>query len=151
MLREFNVKLNEVTMLSVISASAQLGSIESGRWVHSYVRNIGFHTRVYVTTALIYMYCKCGDLDDACHVFDNMQERDIVSWNAMIAGSSMHGKSKEALLFSELIELEFQNTDITFISAGLLDEAYGLWNPAWPRSNLAHGDGDKLELANDSC
>ncbi|XP_031493940.1 pentatricopeptide repeat-containing protein ELI1, chloroplastic [Nymphaea colorata] len=120
MLREFNMKPNEVTMLSVISACAQLGSIESGRWVHSYVRNIGLHTRVRVNTALIDMYCKCGDWDDACYVFDNMQERDIVSWNAMIAGYAMHGKSKEALqLFSELTELEFQPTDITFI--GLLN------------------------------
>ncbi|CAN6482442.1 unnamed protein product [Victoria cruziana] len=130
LLREVNVKPNEATMLSVISACGQLGSIESGRWVHSYVRNIGIHKRVRVSTALIDMYCKCGDLDDACHVFDDMQERDIVSWNAMIAGYAMHGKSKEALqLFSELIELGFQPTDITFIGllnacshAGLVNE-----------------------------
>ncbi|XP_058081413.1 pentatricopeptide repeat-containing protein ELI1, chloroplastic [Magnolia sinica] len=121
---------NEVTMLSVLSACAQLGALELGKWVHSYMEINGIQFNVQVGTALIDMYCKCGSLDDACSVFDKIVNKDIVAWNSMIVGYAMHGHSQEALeQFSQLCCLGLRPTDITFIGvlnacshAGLVEE-----------------------------
>lgn len=131
-------KADEVTVVTVLSAVAQLGSLESGKWVHSYVenhrRNIGFSVRV--GTALVDMYYKCGSLEDACLVFDKMPEKDVVAWNSMIAGYAMHGHSQKALeLFYKLRNTKLKPTDITFIGvlnacshAGLVQKGRELFN-----------------------
>lgn len=47
--------------------------------------------------ALISMYSRCGDIDEAQRVFDGMKERDIITYNSMISGLAMHGKSIDAI------------------------------------------------------
>ncbi|KAJ4812534.1 hypothetical protein LUZ62_025100 [Rhynchospora pubera] len=125
---------NEVTILSVLSAIAQIGCSSSGKWVHSFIKNkdnrIQLNTKV--GNALIDMYYKCGNLEDACLVFDTMKEKDVVVWNTMIAGYAMHGQSQKALeLFDMLRFRGLWPTDITFIGvlnacshAGLVEQGY---------------------------
>ncbi|PIA27030.1 hypothetical protein AQUCO_08300008v1 [Aquilegia coerulea] len=110
------MKPNEVTVLSILSACGQLGAIESGRWMHSYIENNGIRLNVQVGTALIDMYCKSGSVEDAELMFDRIKNKDVVAWNSMIIGYAMHGFSQEALqLFSRMCALGFQPSDITFI------------------------------------
>jgi pentatricopeptide repeat protein len=123
---------NEVTILSVLSAIAQLGCVTSGKWVHSFINNK--HNRIVlnakVGNTLIDMYYKCGSLEDACLVFDEIKKKDIVVWNSMIAGYAMHGQSQKALkLFDMLRARGLWPTDITFIGvlnacshAGLVEQ-----------------------------
>eukprot|EP00268_Persea_americana_P045873 TRINITY_DN4700_c1_g1_i2.p1 TRINITY_DN4700_c1_g1~~TRINITY_DN4700_c1_g1_i2.p1 ORF type:complete len:632 (+),score=94.95 TRINITY_DN4700_c1_g1_i2:125-2020(+) len=121
---------NEVTFPSVLSACAQLGALESGKWLHSYIKSNRIRLNVQVSTALIDMYCKCGSLEDACLVFDKIVNKDVVAWNSMITGYAMHGHSREALqLFSQMCSLGLRPTAITFIGvlsacvhAGLVEE-----------------------------
>lgn len=95
------VRPNEITVLAVLSSCGQLGALESGRWVHSYIENrkIGVGVEVRVGTALVDMYCKCGSLEDARKVFDRIGGRDVVAWNSMIMGYAIHGFSEEAFKF----------------------------------------------------
>ncbi|KAL2906377.1 Pentatricopeptide repeat-containing protein ELI1 chloroplastic [Bienertia sinuspersici] len=124
------LKPNEVTLLPVLSACGQLGALELGKWVHSYIVSNKIQVNVHVGTALIDMYAKCGGLEDARLVFDGITCKDVVAWNSMIVGYAMHGFSKEALqLFDELRRMGFRPTDITFIGvlnacahAGLVPE-----------------------------
>ncbi|KAK8953511.1 Pentatricopeptide repeat-containing protein [Platanthera guangdongensis] len=124
------VKPNEVTILSVLATVSQLGSLDTGKWAHSYAKSSRIPFTVRLCTALIDMYCKCGSLQDACSVFDSIQDKDVVAWNSMIVGYAMHGKSCEALrFFSEMSKAKVQPTDITFIGvlnacshAGLVKE-----------------------------
>ncbi|XP_077215433.1 tetratricopeptide repeat (TPR)-like superfamily protein [Tasmannia lanceolata] len=135
MLSAKDVRPNEVTVLSVLSACGQLGSLESGKWLHSYIEANKIKFSVRVGTALIDMYCKCGSLDDACSVFDKIVDKDVVAWNSMIVGYAIHGLSQEALqLFSRMRGWSFQPTDITFIGvlnacshAGLVEEGRGFF------------------------
>ena len=41
--------------------------------------------------------CKCGNIDLARQIFENMSERDLVLWNIMIDGHGMHRSGKDAL------------------------------------------------------
>ncbi|GAB4846936.1 Pentatricopeptide repeat-containing protein eli1, chloroplastic [Ancistrocladus abbreviatus] len=113
---EAKVKPNEVTVLSVLSACAQLSALELGRWLHSYLVNNGIQINVHVGTSLVDMYSKCGSLEDARLVFDSINCKDVVAWNSMIVGYAMHGFSQEALqLFNNMCMEGFRPTDITFI------------------------------------
>ncbi|KAJ7952799.1 Pentatricopeptide repeat [Quillaja saponaria] len=130
------VKPNEITVLSVLSACGQIGALESGKWLHSYIKNNGIRINVHVGTALVDMYCKCGSLEDARMVFDRITDKDAVAWNSMIVGYAMHGSSQEAFqLFNEMCRIGHQATDITFIGiltacghAGLVNNGWGFFN-----------------------
>ncbi|PAN09227.1 hypothetical protein PAHAL_2G006100 [Panicum hallii] len=125
------VEPDEVSVVLALSAVAQLGTTESGKWLHSFVKNsprVRLNARV--GTALIDMYYKCGSLEDAIAVFDGLHDKDIVVWNAMINGYAMHGHSRKAIeMFNQLRAQGLWPTDITFIGvlnacshSGLVDE-----------------------------
>ncbi|KAJ4960814.1 hypothetical protein NE237_020724 [Protea cynaroides] len=121
---------NEVTLLSVISACAQAGAIETGKWVHRYIERSGIKLDVYLSNCLIDMYSKGGSLQDARKVFDAMDKRTVVSWNSMIAGFATHGCGEDAvLLFENMDRAGVEPNDITYIAilsackhAGLIEE-----------------------------
>eukprot|EP01018_Ginkgo_biloba_P031205 Gb_32921 [translate_table: standard] len=125
-----SMKPDLVTTLSVLPACAQLGALQQGKWIHGYIIRNGFESDVYVGTALIDMYAKCGDLELARQLFDSMSQRNVVSWNAMIVGYGMHGHGEDALaLFPKMQQTSMEPNDVTFISllsacshAGLVDE-----------------------------
>ena len=110
------VRPNEITVVAVLSSCGQVGALECGKWVHSYVENNGIKVNVRVGTALVDMYCKCGSLEDARKVFDVMEGKDVVAWNSMIMGYGIHGFSDEALqLFHEMCCIGVKPSDITFV------------------------------------
>ncbi|CAH8323116.1 unnamed protein product [Eruca vesicaria subsp. sativa] len=131
LLAEGKPKPDEITAVATLSACSQIGALESGRWIHVLIERSGIRVNVKVCTALIDMYSKCGSLEEAVSVFNDTTRKDIVAWNAMIAGYAMHGYSQEALrLFDEMQgTVGLQPTDITFIGtlqacahAGLVEE-----------------------------
>ncbi|KAJ4957371.1 hypothetical protein NE237_024482 [Protea cynaroides] len=78
---------NETTLVSVLTACAGLGKFDRGKWVHSYIRENGrIRPEVLLSTSLLTMYAKCGAMDSAREVFDEMPERSVVSWNSLIMG-----------------------------------------------------------------
>ncbi|KAH7298516.1 hypothetical protein KP509_25G047500 [Ceratopteris richardii] len=67
--------------------------------------------------ALLDMYARCGSLDEARNLFDNLSSKDVVSWGAMIAGYVQHKSGLSALkLFKEMQEKGIEPTNITFLS-----------------------------------
>jgi pentatricopeptide repeat protein len=118
-MEEAGMRPNELTVVAVLAACADLGALDLGRRVHEYSNQSGFRRNVHISNTLIDMYLKCGCLANARRVFEEMEERTIVSWSAMIAGLAMHGQAEEALrLFSEMIQIGVKPNDVTFI--GLL-------------------------------
>ncbi|PWA55478.1 tetratricopeptide repeat (TPR)-like superfamily protein [Artemisia annua] len=116
MLGEKMSRPDEVTLLMVLSACGQVGVLESGRWVHSYMQNSGMQMNVHLGTALIDMYGKCGSLEDARVVFDKLKNKDVIAYNSMITCYAMHGHCQEALqLFSDMCRMHTRPTDISFI------------------------------------
>lgn len=110
------VRPNEVTLVCVLSACSQLGALELGRWVHSYVGKYGIQLNVFLGSALIDMYCRCGSLEDARKVFAEMPHRDVVSYNAMIGGLALHGRSSDAVeLFQTMVARGLRPTAATFV------------------------------------
>lgn len=117
--REDGLRPNEVTVVAVLAACADLGDLEFGRRVHRFANERGFQGNVHVCNTLIDMYVKCGCLEEGYRVFNAMKERTVVSWSSMIAGFAMHGHGDKALeLYGEMIRLGIKPNHVTFV--GLL-------------------------------
>lgn len=124
------VKPDWISLVAVLPASAQLGALEVGKWIHFYAAKNGFLVKTCVCNALIEMYSKCGSLNEAWQVFDQMSERDVISWSTMIGALANHGRAHEALgLFQEMLRATVEPNEITFVGllsacghAGLLEE-----------------------------
>ncbi|XP_022716711.1 pentatricopeptide repeat-containing protein At5g66520-like [Durio zibethinus] len=129
-MEKIGMQANEVTVVAVLAACADLGALELGRRVHEYSKRNGFGRNVRVLNTLIDMYVKCGCLEEARRVFGEMDEQTVVSWSAMIQGLAIHGQAQEALsFFSMMIEMGLKPNGITFIGLlhacshmGLVDE-----------------------------
>lgn len=111
-----NVRPNEFTVVSLIRACTEMGSLKLGKWMHNFALNNGFELGPFLGTALIDMYSKCGSLDDARRVFDMMQVKNLATWNAMITSLGVHGLRNEALaLFQEMKKANEVPDAITFV------------------------------------
>lgn len=69
----------------ILKACAQLKSFHVGCVVHKDVVVFGWDPSLIVCNSLLDMYAKCGDVGSAGKVFDEMPQRDVFSWNSMMA------------------------------------------------------------------
>ncbi|XP_028769925.1 pentatricopeptide repeat-containing protein At5g48910-like [Neltuma alba] len=130
MQQQSNLVPNDVTLVSVLSACAQLGALDLGKWIDRFIKRNKIKLSLFLGNSLADMYAKCGCIGDARHVFDSMQEKDVTSWTIIITGLAMHGHANEAFIcFREMIENGLRPSDITFMGlltacthAGLVDE-----------------------------
>lgn len=111
------VMANCVTISSVLSVCAELAALNLGRELHGYaVRNL-MGDNILVGNGLINMYMKCGDFREGHLVFDNIKDRDLISWNSLIGGYGMHGLGENALrTFGEMIRAGMKPDNITFVA-----------------------------------
>lgn len=115
---ESDIECDVLTMVTIVNLCSSLPAPEHGEQLHSLIIKKGFaNCSVVLDTALVDMYSKCGEIKKARTVFNNMNEKNIVSWNAMISGYSKHGCSREALiLFKEMQKGGISPNEVTFLS-----------------------------------
>ncbi|OWM73670.1 pentatricopeptide repeat-containing protein At2g27610 [Punica granatum] len=135
--RERCIRPNEYTFSSVINACAgPTAGAEQGRQLHGCSIKSGFSNALVVSSALVTMYAKRGNIENANKVFRRQRERDSVSWNSMISGYAQHGDGKKALeVFEEMKSQNIAMDSVTFIGvisacthAGLLEEGERYFN-----------------------
>ncbi|CAI0419252.1 unnamed protein product [Linum tenue] len=100
------VELDGVTVVSILPACGHLKELEVGKLVHLLVKEKGLDRKLEVLNALVDMYSKCGEMEEARMVFDEMLERDIVSWTTMINGYVLNGEARTALNFCSVMQTE---------------------------------------------
>ncbi|KAM3407189.1 hypothetical protein ACQJBY_000932 [Aegilops geniculata] len=130
-MRQAGARPDKITLVGVLSACAAVGALELGTELDSYASQRGLYSNVYVGTALVDMYSKCGDLTRAIQVFEKLPCKNEASWNALICGLAFNGQGHEAIRQFELMRKEegLRPDDITFIGvlsacvhAGLLKD-----------------------------
>ncbi|XP_072993353.1 pentatricopeptide repeat-containing protein At2g20540-like [Typha latifolia] len=113
-----DVKPNEATFVSVLTACAGLGELDRGKWVHYLIRDRYrcIESDVLLSTVLLTMYAKCGVMELAREVFDSMVERNVASWNSLIIGYGLHGQAGKALeVFMEMEKKGPRPNETTFV------------------------------------
>ncbi|XVF58300.1 hypothetical protein PTKIN_Ptkin07bG0054000 [Pterospermum kingtungense] len=110
-------KPDEVTMLSLLNACADLGDLQVGikiHWSLSQMVTSGFN--VLLGNALIDMYAKCSSIGRALEVFREMREKDVSTWNSVIGGLALHGHAEESInLFTQMRRSKVRPNEITFV------------------------------------
>nr|UPT48378.1 pentatricopeptide repeat protein AaPPR5 [Agave angustifolia] len=85
------------TYSSALKACAKGEEVRYGKWIHGSANKTRAMSNVFVGSALVDMYMRCGYVKDAFRVFETMPERNFVSWKAMIIGYAKNGHCREAL------------------------------------------------------
>ncbi|KAL6206030.1 hypothetical protein ACLB2K_023281 [Fragaria x ananassa] len=148
MMQESGFKPNQITVTSLLPACKDLESLRAGKEVHSYIFRNCLMNDLASTTALVFMYAKCGELELSRRVFSLMPEKDTVAWNTMIIGNSMHGNGGEALLlYRNMLESGVKPNSVTYTGvlcgcshSRLVDEGIKVFESM--RDHLVEPDAD---------
>ncbi|XP_073310154.1 putative pentatricopeptide repeat-containing protein At5g37570 [Primulina huaijiensis] len=125
------VKPDEFVMVSLMSACSQLGSLELAKWIESYMSNGSFDfKRPHVAAALVDMNAKCGNMERATFLFEEMPRHDLISFCSMIQGLTTHGSGAQAVqLFDRMLDEGIRPDAVAFTviltacsRAGLVDD-----------------------------
>ncbi|XP_040255767.1 pentatricopeptide repeat-containing protein At3g20730 [Aegilops tauschii subsp. strangulata] len=109
---------NQFTYGSMASACAAAGCVRSGEQVHACTAKGRFAGDMFVQSALMDMYLRCGSVADARRMFAAMERKDVVSWNALLRGFVERGHCSDALgLLSSMLREEMLPDHFTFGSA----------------------------------
>ncbi|KAG7025541.1 Pentatricopeptide repeat-containing protein, partial [Cucurbita argyrosperma subsp. argyrosperma] len=130
MAKHYNFKLrpDAITLVNVLPACASTFATQHGRQVHGFAVRSGLVDDVFVGNALVDMYAKCSKMNEANKVFEQMKEKDVVSWNALVTGYSQIGSFDDALsLFKRMQEEDIELNVVTWsaVIAGYSQRGHG--------------------------
>ena len=100
---------HEIDLVALLKSCAKQKNLSKGAKLHTYItlmKGSWLRENVYIGSALVNMYAKCGDLEKAQKVFDELPSRNVVSWNALIGGYVQEGYHEKGLLVYENMRRE---------------------------------------------
>lgn len=116
-MRSEGVMPNQVTAVNALAACAGRGALDLGVWIHEHLRRSGWELDVILGTALIDMYGRCGQIKKAMHVFEEINEKNVFTWNAVIKGLALSKNGSEAVnWFLKMKDEGVQPDDVTLIA-----------------------------------
>ncbi|KAI5581490.1 hypothetical protein POPTR_007G022500v4 [Populus trichocarpa] len=109
--------LDAYTFTPVLRACSALPDTKCGRQVHALMIKTGTDLGTITKTAVMDMYSKYGCLGESVKVFEEMEFRDVVTWNALVSSFLRHGLAKEALgVFRAMRRESVEITEFTLCS-----------------------------------
>ncbi|XP_039030788.1 pentatricopeptide repeat-containing protein At2g03380, mitochondrial-like [Hibiscus syriacus] len=133
---DFHLRPNSITLISILPICTKIGTLRYGKEIHAYATRSDIGSAVSVGNALIDMYCKCGSLELAVRVFNQMKERNIVTYNTIISAHGIYGLGEHIFQFFEKMkEARIRPNKVTFITlltacshSGLVDRGWSLYH-----------------------
>ncbi|CAN4126746.1 unnamed protein product [Withania somnifera] len=118
-MQRLGFRSNISTFASIIGACSALAAFEIGQQVQGQMMKTELIEHVKIGSALIDMYSKCGLVDDARRVFNQMPEKNVFSWTSMIDGYGKNGYPNEALELFSIMQVDhfIIPNYVTFLSA----------------------------------
>ncbi|XP_049394095.1 putative pentatricopeptide repeat-containing protein At3g13770, mitochondrial [Solanum stenotomum] len=147
------MSFNYVTYTSVSTALSGLAAVEQGRQLHAHIIRLELPFYAVLHNSLIDMYSKCGKFTYSRMIFNQMSERTVSSWNAMLVGYSKHGMGKEVVELFKMMREEdkIQPDEITLLAVlsgcshgGMEDKGVEIFN------DLSSGK-DRVEVSIEHC
>ncbi|KAJ4967324.1 hypothetical protein NE237_019173 [Protea cynaroides] len=101
---------------TLLQGCARHRCLDQGRALHHHMLAHNYDPDLFVTNHLINMYSKCGCLEVARQLFDQMSHRNLVSWTALITGYDQHDRPDDCFrLFSSMLA-HHRPTEFAFAS-----------------------------------
>ncbi|KAK9118829.1 hypothetical protein Scep_016922 [Stephania cephalantha] len=136
MMQKDGMQPDSVTLVTLLKSFSQLGSLKLAMEIHGHAYRIQLDIDIPLIDALATTYAKCGRLDIARVLFECTSQRDLKSWNTVIAAHALHGNCEEALeFFGRMCRDGVEPDESTFTSllsacshAGLVEEGLRLFH-----------------------
>ena len=141
-----HIQPDDFTFGAVLHACSTWATLGHGKMIHGSIMCHGFHAYVYVGNGLVNMYAKCGDIQGSNSAFNDILEKDLVSWNTMLFGFGLHGLATQALeLYEEMAVSGLKPDKVTFIGLlmtcshlGLVEKGRALFESMVSVHGLSH-------------
>ncbi|KAI3955744.1 hypothetical protein MKW98_006104 [Papaver atlanticum] len=128
------------TFSSVLNACARIPAVREGKMIHARVVESGFMGSKVIGTTLVDMYGKCGLIEDARIVFDEMVDRDVVAWTAMVSGYTKMGLMREARALFDVMQernvVSWTSMVAGYANVGAINEAKALYDQMPVRNTI---------------
>ncbi|MBA0847632.1 hypothetical protein Goshw_020776 [Gossypium schwendimanii] len=116
-MRSLMVEIDHYAFSAVLRSCADLATLQLGRQVHVLAIKSGFETNDFVASALIFLYSKCGIIEDARKSFEETPNDTSIAWNSLIFGYAQNGQGSIALdLFFLMRDRKVRLDHITFVA-----------------------------------
>ena len=103
----FTQSINPYNYVNMFKACANVADLKMGKVLHEEAwAKTWLKVNAFVGSTIITMYGKCGCIIEARKVFDELSERDVVTWNAMLSAYIEEGKEEDALLLQPTMQDE---------------------------------------------
>lgn len=113
-MKKDGVRPNEFTLATGLKACCDSLDLEFGKQLHAEAVKVGFFSDLFVGSALVDLYGKCGAMELADRAFICMPEQNAVSWNALLSGYAQNGDVEKVLkLFYGITESEMKFSTFT--------------------------------------
>ncbi|XP_074338670.1 pentatricopeptide repeat-containing protein At4g14850 [Apium graveolens] len=113
--RREGVEPKDFLLSSCVSACAGIAALELGRMIHGLAVKACIELNVFIGSALVDMYGKCGSIEDCDKAFREMRERNSITWNALIGGYAHQGHADIALALFEEMKREVVPNYVTLV------------------------------------
>ncbi|KAF6174908.1 hypothetical protein GIB67_026396 [Kingdonia uniflora] len=139
-------KSNQFTLTTALNTCSCLVAFQEGKQIHGYIIRLGFESDQCVSSGILDMYVKCGDVSGASLAFDSIREPDIVTWTAMISGCVENGEEDRSLgFYHRMMCLDVSPDEYSF--ATLIKACSCL--TALEQGRQIHANAIKLECTSD--
>ncbi|CAM0913577.1 unnamed protein product [Alopecurus aequalis] len=116
-MRALELEGNGFVATSAAVACTGAGALARGREVHRWVEQSRIKMDEKLATAVVDMYCKCGSVEEAWRVFQDLPTKGLTTWNCMIGGLAVHGRCKDAIeLFHRMEKENVLPDDVTLVN-----------------------------------
>ncbi|XP_050369832.1 pentatricopeptide repeat-containing protein At1g08070, chloroplastic-like [Argentina anserina] len=126
------VGVDFITIINILPACVDLGALENVKYFHGYSMKLSLNALSSISTAFLVSYAKCGCIEMARKLFDeeNINEKDVITWNSMIGAYAKHGDWYRSFeLYKQMKGLYIKPDQVTFlglltacVNAGLVQE-----------------------------
>ncbi|ESQ53837.1 hypothetical protein EUTSA_v10027494mg [Eutrema salsugineum] len=87
---------DDFTLATVLKTCGSLFAINQGKQAHAYAIKSGYDLDLWVSSGILDMYVKCGDMRAAHFAFNSIPVPDDVAWTSMISGCIENGEEERA-------------------------------------------------------
>ncbi|KAL5539503.1 hypothetical protein UlMin_045990, partial [Ulmus minor] len=106
-----------VTYATTISACADLAVYKLGIQIVALAEKLGFGSNASVANSVVTMYSKCGRMEEAQKVFDSIDEKNLISWNALMSGYAQNGQGRKVIeIFEDMLSMDCNPDHISYTS-----------------------------------
>ncbi|KAF7815470.1 pentatricopeptide repeat-containing protein [Senna tora] len=109
------VKMDQFTFVNALKGCSTMGALRCVKQIHGFIIQSAMGFITSIMNALMDVYFKNGDMGFAMRVFNQIQEKDIISWNTVFSGFSWNGNARQLVtLYCDLMITGGKPNNITF-------------------------------------